>query len=107
MTHPRRKDRRDHASSRVRAIQSSREKLQLSCGFAERSAKTRLAGRGTRHKNAVMRFQARAASGELSVMHDNILQSVGRTPLVRLRHVAKGLSMPVYVKVEAANPGGS
>src|SRR5580698_3351373 len=40
-------------------------------------------------------------------MHDNILQSVGRTPLVRLRQLAKGLTVPVYVKVEAANPGGS
>ncbi|HEX4588705.1 MAG TPA: cystathionine beta-synthase, partial [Gemmataceae bacterium] len=40
-------------------------------------------------------------------MQDNILQSVGRTPLVRLRHVARGLTVPVYVKVESGNPGGS
>src|SRR3989440_4884864 len=40
-------------------------------------------------------------------MHDTILQSIGRTPLVRLRHVSEGLSVPVYVKVEAGNPGGS
>src|SRR5262245_40866752 len=40
-------------------------------------------------------------------MQDNILQSIGRTPLVRLRHVAQGLSVPVYVKVESGNPGGS
>jgi cystathionine beta-synthase len=40
-------------------------------------------------------------------MQDNILQSIGRTPLVRLRHVTQGLSVPVYVKVEAGNPGGS
>jgi len=40
-------------------------------------------------------------------MQDNILQSIGRTPLVRLRQVAKGLSIPVYVKVESGNPGGS
>jgi cystathionine beta-synthase len=40
-------------------------------------------------------------------MHDNILQSVGRTPLVRLRHVGSGLPAPVYVKVESGNPGGS
>lgn len=40
-------------------------------------------------------------------MHDNILQSIGRTPLVRLRNVAQGLSVPVYVKVESGNPGGS
>jgi cystathionine beta-synthase len=40
-------------------------------------------------------------------MQETILQSVGRTPLVRLRHVTQGLSIPVYVKVESANPGGS
>src|SRR5438874_2601563 len=40
-------------------------------------------------------------------MQDSILQSIGRTPLVRLRHVSEGLSVPVYVKVEAGNPGGS
>lgn len=40
-------------------------------------------------------------------MHDNILHSVGRTPLVRLRRVAEGLQVPVYVKFEACNPGGS
>ena len=40
-------------------------------------------------------------------MHESILQSVGRTPLVRLRRITEGLQVPVYVKVEAANPGGS
>ncbi|MFO0807487.1 MAG: cystathionine beta-synthase [Gemmataceae bacterium] len=40
-------------------------------------------------------------------MHDTILQTVGHTPLVRLRHVAAGVNVPVYVKYEAANPGGS
>jgi cystathionine beta-synthase len=40
-------------------------------------------------------------------MHESILLSVGRTPLVRLRRITEGLQVPVYVKVEAANPGGS
>src|SRR4051794_14192855 len=40
-------------------------------------------------------------------VYDNILQSVGRTPLVRLRRVAEGLQVPVYVKFEASNPAGS
>jgi cystathionine beta-synthase len=40
-------------------------------------------------------------------MHENILESVGHTPLVRLQRVAEGLTTPIYVKVEAANPGGS
>jgi cystathionine beta-synthase len=40
-------------------------------------------------------------------MQDNILQSVGRTPLVRLRRLTEGLTAAVYVKVDALNPGGS
>ncbi len=40
-------------------------------------------------------------------MHETILQSIGRTPLVRLRRVTEGLQAPVYAKVEATNPGGS
>lgn len=40
-------------------------------------------------------------------MQDTILQSVGRTPLVRLRRLTEGLQASVYVKVESMNPGGS
>src|SRR3954452_346237 len=40
-------------------------------------------------------------------MQDTILQSIGRTPLVRLRRVTEGLKASVYVKVESLNPGGS
>ena len=40
-------------------------------------------------------------------MQESILQSVGKTPLVRLRRMAKDLKASVYVKVEALNPGGS
>lgn len=40
-------------------------------------------------------------------MHDSILQSIGWTPMVRLRRVADGVPVPVYVKVESLNPGGS
>ncbi len=40
-------------------------------------------------------------------MHDTILQSVGRTPLVRLRRMTEGVPAAVAVKVEAMNPGGS
>jgi len=40
-------------------------------------------------------------------MQESILQSVGKTPLVRLRRMAEGLKASVYVKVEALNPGGS
>jgi cystathionine beta-synthase len=40
-------------------------------------------------------------------MLESILQSVGRTPLVKLRRLAEGLQCTVAVKVEAGNPGGS
>jgi len=37
----------------------------------------------------------------------NILERIGRTPLVRLTRVAAGLPVPVLVKCEHMNPGGS
>ena len=36
-----------------------------------------------------------------------VLDHVGRTPLVPLRHIARGLPVPVLVKCEHLNPGGS
>ena len=40
-------------------------------------------------------------------MLESILQSVGRTPLVKLRRLTEGLQATVTVKVESGNPGGS
>ncbi len=40
-------------------------------------------------------------------MQETILQSIGKTPLIRLRRVTEGLKAAVYVKLEAMNPGGS
>ena len=40
-------------------------------------------------------------------MHDTILQSVGHTPMVKLRRVTEGLMATVVAKVEGMNPGGS
>jgi cystathionine beta-synthase len=40
-------------------------------------------------------------------MQETILQSVGRTPLVRLRRLTEGLQASVYAKLESLNPGGS
>lgn len=40
-------------------------------------------------------------------MHETILQSVGHTPLVKLRRMSEGLQATVAIKVESANPGGS
>lgn len=37
----------------------------------------------------------------------NILKHIGRTPLVSLAHIAKDLPVPVLVKCEHLNPGGS
>ena len=45
-------------------------------------------------------------SQELRV-YDDILGTVGRTPLVRLNRVARGLDCAIYAKIEFANPGGS
>ena len=38
---------------------------------------------------------------------ESILDAVGRTPLVRLNRITKGLSSPVYAKLEFLNPMGS
>jgi cystathionine beta-synthase len=38
---------------------------------------------------------------------ESILDTVGGTPLVRLRQLGRGLPCPVLAKVEAFNPGGS
>src|SRR5579864_8590299 len=40
-------------------------------------------------------------------MQESILQTVGHTPLVRLRRMAVDVPCPVGVKVESSNPGGS
>ena len=40
-------------------------------------------------------------------VHDSILTTIGRTPLVRLNRVARGLSCGLFAKLEQFNPGGS
>ena len=40
-------------------------------------------------------------------VYEDILQSIGKTPLVRLSRLGRGLPCLLYAKVEAANPGGS
>jgi cystathionine beta-synthase len=39
--------------------------------------------------------------------YDGMLQTIGWTPLIRLRHVAGAIRTPVYAKAEFFNPGGS
>jgi cystathionine beta-synthase/cysteine synthase A len=41
------------------------------------------------------------------VIYDNILQTVGNTPVVRLHRIGAGLSCELYGKCEFLNPGGS
>jgi cystathionine beta-synthase len=38
---------------------------------------------------------------------NNILEAIGRTPLVRLNRIAQGLRPQIYVKADYINPGGS
>ncbi|MBD2664250.1 cystathionine beta-synthase [Richelia sinica FACHB-800] len=39
--------------------------------------------------------------------YDNILQSIGKTPLVKLNRVTENIASAIYTKVEYLNPGGS
>ena len=39
--------------------------------------------------------------------YDNVLQTIGWTPLIRLQRVVGGARTPVYAKAEFFNPGGS
>src|SRR5512140_3385584 len=39
--------------------------------------------------------------------YQNILETIGNTPLVRLNHVTAGLRCTVLAKLEFMNPGGS
>src|SRR4030042_577089 len=38
---------------------------------------------------------------------NNILEVIGKTPLIRLNRIAKDIKSEIYVKVEYLNPGGS
>lgn len=37
----------------------------------------------------------------------DILEAVGKTPLIRLNRVTKDIASEIYVKAEFLNPGGS
>lgn len=47
------------------------------------------------------------APSEILRVYDDILQTIGRTPLVRLKRLGRDLPCPLYAKVEFFNPGGS
>src|SRR4051812_43394628 len=39
--------------------------------------------------------------------YDNVLETIGWTPLIKLNQVTRGIRTPVYAKAEFFNPGGS
>lgn len=39
--------------------------------------------------------------------YESILEAIGRTPIIRLRHLTEGLAPKIYIKAEYLNPGGS
>jgi len=39
--------------------------------------------------------------------YDDVLQTIGWTPLIRLNRVTRGIATPVYAKADIFNPGGS
>ncbi|HEY3419965.1 MAG TPA: pyridoxal-phosphate dependent enzyme [Methanomassiliicoccales archaeon] len=43
----------------------------------------------------------------LNMWSNSILETIGRTPLVKLNRLARGLDATVLVKLEFMNPGGS
>ncbi|HEX7078182.1 MAG TPA: cystathionine beta-synthase [Candidatus Eisenbacteria bacterium] len=48
-----------------------------------------------------------AASAAAPRIYDSILETIGETPLVRIRHMAQDCKATVLAKVEYFNPGGS
>src|SRR5262245_19758388 len=69
----------------------------------------RPAGRAGRSRTRSIHSRSDAVSNILEGVHyfESILDTVGRTPLVRLRAVARNLPCPVLAKMETFNPGGS
>src|SRR5690348_18223719 len=39
--------------------------------------------------------------------YDDVLQTIGWTPMIRLRRLTQGIRTPIYAKAEFFNPGGS
>ena len=39
--------------------------------------------------------------------YDNVLETIGWTPMIRINKIARGIRTPVYAKAEFFNPGGS
>ncbi|MBM3700615.1 MAG: cystathionine beta-synthase [Actinobacteria bacterium] len=39
--------------------------------------------------------------------YNNVLEAIGRTPLIRLNHLTKNIKSSIFIKAEFLNPGGS
>jgi cystathionine beta-synthase len=63
---------------------------------------TTLRGSNRRTVERVMRSES--TTGQV---FDNIIETMGNTPIVRLNRVTNGARTPVYAKLEMMNPGGS
>jgi cystathionine beta-synthase len=46
-------------------------------------------------------------SDQINNVHNDIIGTIGNTPLVRLGRVTRSLACPIYAKLEFFNPGGS
>jgi cysteine synthase A len=44
---------------------------------------------------------------EMTKIYNNVLETIGKTPLVKLNHLTQGINATVVVKLESRNPGGS
>jgi len=44
---------------------------------------------------------------KMTRIHDNVLETIGKTPLVRINRLTEGLNVSIVGKIEAMNPGGS
>jgi cystathionine beta-synthase len=42
-----------------------------------------------------------------SYCYESVLDAIGRTPVVKLGNISKGLKANIYAKLEFMNPGGS
>jgi cystathionine beta-synthase len=57
--------------------------------------------------NDIKRFRPDMSNNPNKKICDNVLDTIGNTPLVRLNKVVEGIPATVYAKVETFNPGNS
>ncbi len=40
-------------------------------------------------------------------VYENVLEMIGKTPIIRIKNISKNKKVKVYAKLEGQNPGGS